>query len=630
MGLQLFHFVYDTLMQKANDNAPDNSLFLPVALSGMTDGSGNKYLPLKGNQWNLDNIGGAQDISADMATSWFQALFPLIGQLSLQTNPTPPVTQQMVDDAKAAVTYIMSQHLNVIPYPGVGPDLDVSSIEIQGLANIQVSGEPPAVTTSNAGYTAEITLNLNAYASTGQDWNQPLALAGPEKGTDSTTSPPTAFDGLGFTLKQCLCFVDKQMNIVAPPPTLGLTLSSDHANGFECLATGIALLTLSNAKVVSGTTVAVDGTGNSAALQIDLNTVQLVAVQGTTPTFTLQNLQYQSISPVPFPAYINTSVFYAPWSQFFKQVLSTGDAAQLLSTQVNNALMDSGNRTQVGKLLNQQLKNAFDDIFGSTQVAGSTVDTDANAVDKYLFDRARGALNDPSSYVYLPTLVLGSTSPVLEPYTAVNLSIPGPFKTPIMEQNIVLSDIVLQSLAVQGLSNVVAPPNNIVFGGDPTNPQASATLLLGTMNPGPTVTIKGTPRTVPSPPATASTPFTLNVQVNQNAPIPLSGTLNLSLQNNSNTLGIQTALNASGDTPDDLKLTYSKIVLVAGDQDVVLTVTLPDDESAYAMFINAFLSQSQLIEQVVSALNDAIADNLQQISDAATQFARSAFKNLGQ
>ncbi|GKS84194.1 hypothetical protein AVMA1855_08600 [Acidovorax sp. SUPP1855] len=627
MGLQLFHFVYDTLMQKANDNTPDNSLFLPVALSGMKGSDNKPYLPLKGTQWNLDNIGGAQDISADMATSWLQALFPLIGQLSLQTNPTPPVTQQMVDDAKAAVTYIMSQHLNVIPYPGVGPDLDVSSIEIQGLANIQVSGEPPAVTTSNAGYTADITLNLNAYASTGQDWNQPLALAGPEKGTDSTTNPPTAFDGLGFTLKQCLCFVDKQMNIVAPPPTLGLTLSSDHANGFDCLATGIALLTLSNAKVVSGTTVTVDGTGSSAALQIGLNTVQLVAVQGSTPTFTLQNLQYQSISPVPFPAYINTSIFYAPWSQFFKQVLSTGDAAQLLSTQVNNALMDPGNRGQVEKLLNQQLKSAFDDIFGSTQVAGSTVDTDANAVDKYLFDRARGALNDPSSYVYLPALVLGSTSPVMEPYTAVNLSIPGPFTTSIMGQNIALSGIVLQSLAIQGLSNLIAPPNNIVFG---TNQQASATLLLGTMNPGPTVQVKGSPRTVPSPPATASTPFTLNVQVNQNAPIPLSGTLNLSLQNNSNTLGIQTTLNASGDTPDDLVLTYSQILLVAGDKDVLLTISLPDDEAAYAMFINAFLSQSQLIEQVVSALNGCIKDNLQQISDAATQFARSALKNLGQ
>ncbi|WCM89092.1 hypothetical protein [Acidovorax sp. NCPPB 3576] len=625
MGLQLFHFVYDTLMQKANDNTPGNSLFLPVALSGMKGSDGQLYLPLEGTDWNLDNIGGAQDISADMATSWFQALFPLLIKLSQQANPTPPVTQQMVDDAKAAVTYITSQRLNVVPYSGLGPDLDVSRIEIQGLANIQVSGEPPVVTTSNAGYTADITLNLNAYASTGLAWNQPLALAGPAQGTDATTSPPTPFKGLAFTLKQCLCFVDQKGNIVPPPPTLGLTPSPGHANGFDCLATGIALLKLSNAKVVASTTVSV--ASPVAALQIALDKIQLVAMQGATPTFTLQNLQYQSISPVPFPAYINTSVFYAPWSQFFKQVLSTGDAAQLLSGQVNGALMDQGNRGQVAQLLNQQLKNAFDEIFGSTQVAGSTVDTDANAVDKYLFDRARGALNDSGSYVYLPTLVLGSTSPVLEPYTAINLSIPGPFKTQVMGVNIALSGIVLQSLAITGLSNLVAPPDNIVFG---TNQQASATLLLGTMNPGPTVNVKGSPRKVPSPPATASTPFTLNVQVNQNAPIPLGGTLNLSLQNNSNTLGIQTTLNASGDTPDDLELTYSQILLVAGDKDVVLTVTLPDDEAAYAMFINAFLSQSQLIEQVVSALNGYIADNLQQISDAATQFARSALKNLGQ
>lgn len=627
MGLQLFHFVYDTLMQKANDNVPGNSLFLPVALSGMKDSNGNDYLPLKESQWSLGNIGGAQDISADMATSWFNGVFEQVGSLS-QMTPKPPITQQMIDDATAAAEYVMSQSLLVGPYPDCGPDLNVTSIQIDGLANIQVSGQPPTVGANDQGYDAQITLNLNAYPSTGQGWNLSLGLGGPEQGEDSNTGAP--FKGLGFTLTQCLCFMDQSGNIVPPPPTLGLTLSSQHANGFDCLATGIALLKLSNANVVAGTTVGVVGTGNSDALQIDLNSVNMVGTQGTTPTFVLQNLQYQSISPVPFPEYIDTSGLYGVWTEFFQNMLSTSDAAQLLCGQINSALADSGNLLKVQKLLNQQIENAFDDIFGSTQVAGSTVDTDANAVDKYLFDRARGALNDPSSYVYLPTLVLGSTSPVLEPYTAVNLSIPGPFKTSIMGQNIALSDIVLQSLAVQGLSNVVAPPNNIVFGGDPTNPQASATLLLGTMNPGPTVKVKGGPRTVPSPPATASTPFTLNVQVNQNAPIPLSGTLNLSLQNNSNTLGIQTALTASGDTPDDLELTYSQIRLVAGDQDVLLTISLPDDESAYAMFINAFLSQSQLIEQVVSALNDAIADNLQQISDAATQFARSALKNLGQ
>ncbi|WCM94175.1 hypothetical protein M5C99_05455 [Acidovorax sp. NCPPB 2350] len=625
MGLQLFNFVYNTLMQKANDNRPDNSLFLPVALSNMKQSDGTPYLPLKGNNWDLNNISGAVDISNDLAASWFNALMPQIIRLS-QAKPGPQVTQQMIDDAQAAFTYIRTQNLNVKPYAGVGPDLNVSRIEIDGLANIQVSGQPPTVNSSNEGYAAQITLNLNAYPSTGQSWNEALALAGPEAGQDPATQPPTPFDGLGFTLTQCLCFVDKKGNVVAPPPTLGFTPSPRHANGFDSSSTGIALLTMGNAKVVSDTKVTVASGGK--ALQIALDTIRLTAVQGTVPAFTLQNLQYQSIAPVPFPSYIQTTAFYGPWSAFFKQVLSTNEASQMLTDQVNGALMDKGNRGQVQTLLNEQLDSAFNDIFGSTQVANSTVDTDANAVDKYLFNRARGALNDRNSYVYLPTLVLGSGSPVLEPYTATDLSIPGPFTTQVFGSvNISISAIVLQNLVIHGLSNVVVPPDNLRFG---ANQQANAKLLLGSMNPGPTVNVKGTPRTVPSPPATASTPFTLNVQVGQNAPIPLSGTLSLNLQNQSGTLGIQTSLTASGDTPQELQLTYSQIQLVAGDKDVALTITLSDTDAQYAAFINAFIGQSQLIEAIVSALNDYIGQNLSQISEAATRFARSALNNLGQ
>ncbi|GEM_PF-3913650 len=628
MGLQLFHFVYNTLMQKANDNTPGNSLFLPVALSGMKKSDGTPYLPLQGNDWDLDNIGGAADISNDLSTSWFTALMPQLIKLS-SLQPGPQVTAQMIADAKAAVDYITGkgpvQPLGVQPCAGCGPDLHVTRIEIDGLANIAVSGQPPAVTSSNAGYDATITLDLNAYPSTQQPWNDALALAGPEQGVDSNGG--TAFEGLSFMLTQCLCFYERKSGkVVPPPPTLGLAPSSRSPNGFDCTASGIALLTLSNAKVVAGTTV--DVNGQDTALQIVLNSIELQGTQAATPAFSLKNLQYQSMAPVPFPAYISNKVFYAPWSTFFKNLLATADAAQMLTRQVNQALADGNNRTQVQNLLNQQLNSAFDSIFGSTQVAGSTVDTDANAVDKYLFNRARGALNDRSSYVYVPTLVLGSTSPVLEPYTAVDLTIAGPFSTKVMSTiTISISDIVLQNLAIHGLSNVVAPPDAIVFG---SNQQASAKLLLGSMDPGPTVQVKGTPRTVPSPPATANTPFTLNVQVNQNTPIPIGGTLSLSLQNTSGTLGVRTTLNASGDTPDDLALNYSQILLVAGDGDLAMTITLSDGDAQYGTFINAFLGQSQFIEGILSALNQAIQDNLAQISEAATKFARSALNNLGQ
>lgn len=619
MALYLFDFVYNTLMQKANDNSPGNSLFLPVALSNMKNGSNQPYLPLKANNFNLNNISGLTDFSNDLAAAWWNGMYPEIWNLS-QAKPSGSVTQQMIDDANAAVTYVTGQGLNVVPLPNTGPNLSATNIEIQGLANILVDGQPSAQ--SNAqGYNAPITLKLNAYPNKGDSWNQPLALAGSVQGTDSSNSQP--FQGLNFTLTQTLCFVTPDGQVVAPPPTLHLPPSSVNQNAFDCSSSGIALLNLTDAKIVADAKVTVS---NAPALQIGLNSLQLNGQQSATPVYTLQNLEYQNLTPIPFPTYIDASIFYSLWNQFFTEVLATGDATRMLTTQVNNALSSPSNLSQVEQLLDSQLTSVFNDLFGSTQVAGGGVDTNANAVDKYLFDRARGALNDRSSYVYLPALVLGSNSPTLEPYTATNLNIPGPFSTTVFSQSVNISDIVLKNLVINGLSNLVAPPNNIVFG---ANQQASATLLLGTLNPGPTLNVNNGSRTVPSPPATASTPFTLKVQVNTNKPIPISGTFNITLQNNSNTLGVQTALSSSGDTPQTVELTYSNITLVAGDNDVNLQVILPPDEQQYEKIIDHFLSQPALIQGIISALNGYIGQNLSQISQSATQFVRNALKNLG-
>ncbi|MCQ9322537.1 hypothetical protein, partial [Staphylococcus aureus] len=58
-------------------------------------------------------------------------------------------------------------------------------------------------------------------------------------------------------------FRGSQGNIVAPPPTLGLAPSPGHPDGFDCSASGIALLTLANGKIVSDTQVTVTGDGKA-------------------------------------------------------------------------------------------------------------------------------------------------------------------------------------------------------------------------------------------------------------------------------------------------------------------------------------------------------------------------------
>ncbi len=621
MGLQLFNFVYNTLLGKANDNTPDNSLFLPRALAGMTGADGQPYLPIEANNWSLDNIGGGQDIANNLATAWFNAYWTQLYNLSTATPNPPAVTAQMIADAQAAVTAISGPHLSAQPYPNAGPDLDILQIDIAGLANVVINGAAPQVTSSATGYSAQITLDFNAYPATGASWNAQLALAGTQAGIDSNNQQK--FLGLAFTLAQPLAFVARRSTTpVAPPPTLHLAPSSGHPDGFDCQAGGIALLEVGQAELVAQTTVTVSADGKN--LQISLQKLTLQGTNGGTPTFTLQNLQWLTMAPTLSSDF---SGFYDIWTTFYKNLLATPEAAALLATNINTALNDGGNISQVESLLDAQLASAFDSIFGSTQVAGSTVDPDTNAVDKYLFNRARAALNDPASYVFVPAQVLGSNAPVLEPYTAVDLTIAGPYSTSIAGQALTVSQIVLASLAITGLSNLVAPADNIVFG---VNQQATANLLLGKLNPGPTVTVRGQPKTVPSPPATASTPFSLNVQVGSNTPIPLSGTLNLTLQNTSGTLGVNTALTATGDTPDQLELNYSAITLVAADADVTVAVTLDGGSGPlYSGFVTSVLNQSQAKEAIVSALNGYIGGNLGDISAAATTFARNTLNNLG-
>ncbi|MGW8393828.1 hypothetical protein [Pseudoduganella sp. HUAS MS19] len=622
MGLQLFNFVYNTLLGKANSDTPNNSLFLPRALAGMTGSNGQPYLPIQADDWTLNNMSGAQDISNNMANSWFNAFWNQLYLLSQATPNPPAVTQQMIDDAKTACGVIMDgPNLSAQPYPGAGPDLNVQQIEIDGLSNVSISGAAPQVTVSDAGYQVQIQLDFNAYPSTGQDWNQALALGGSQAGVDSSNQQ--AFLGLRFSLSQCLGFFARRSSTLAPlPPTLPLTPTPGKPNGFDCQASGLALLQISNAEIVANTTVTVSPDGK--LLQIGLQQLALRGNGSAAPVFALQNLQWQSMAPTLSADF---SIYFDIWTTFYKNLLATPEAAALLTSNINAALNSPDNLGQVESLLNQQLASAFNSIFGSSQVASSAVDSDSNAVDKYLFNRARAALNDQSSYVYVPTLVLGSTAPVLEPYTALNLSLDGPFSKSVMGQNLTLSQIALSSLEISGLSNLLAPADSIAFG---SNQQASANLLLGCMNPGPMLNVKGHPMTVPSPPAVATTPFRLNVQVGANTPIPLSGKLTLTLQNNSGTLGVDTTLTSSGDTPDAMSLHYSAITLVAADGDLAISVQLDGPMGAsFSPLVNEVLDQGQVKEAILSALNDYIGAHLDQISQAATQFARNALDSLG-
>ncbi|MEI8633327.1 hypothetical protein P4S72_17245 [Vibrio sp. PP-XX7] len=411
--------------------------------------------------------------------------------------------------------------------------------------------------------------------------------------------------------------------IVAPPPTLKLKTSDTYENGFISSTTGVALMGLTEGELSTNSTVTVT---TPPALNFNVNSVKLIGTKSTNPKITLDNLQYNSVDPNPFPNYIDNSSFFPVWTQFFQQLLNTGEAASMITNKVNATLLDPNNRTQISNLLNSQVSNALDTVYDSTAVACHSVSGNVNDVDEYIFNRARGALNDKTSSRYVPALILSSTSPTLDPFEATDLDVSGSFSTSVVGQNIQISDIKLSDLVINSISNTVALPENVVFG---DNQQATATLLLGEVPSGTQVKIDNKIVTVPSPPVKASSPFSLNIQVNTNEPVPIAGTLTISVTNKSGTAGLKNVLTATGDTPEQLKLIFNEINIQTDPSDVTLGLDLPPDAQQYEIFLHSFLNQPDLINAIINAINGYIPQELDQISKTLTKFAKKALNSIG-
>ncbi len=511
-------------------------------------------------------------------------------------------------------------------YPGVGPDLVAKSIKIEGLANIKIAGEAPKVISDEKGYIVNTRMIPNAWIGVAENWDVPLSLGGKIAAVDSSSKAP--FKGLDFTLDQLLCFWDKTANNgkgapVPPPPSLNLQTSKTHENGFSTTTSGVALLGLTDGDVEVMGTITV---ATPPAMTFDVTSVTLVGTKSTIPTISLDNLQYNSVGPNPFPNYIQNSKFFAVWTEFFQDLLGSSEAAKLITAKINGALLDPDNLKTISDLLETQISNALDKIFDSTVVADNSVTSGENAVDTYFFNRTRGALNDKSSSRYVPALILSSTSPKLDPFETKNLEISGSFSTSVLGQKVMISDIILSDLVVNGVSNTVALPQNVVFG---ANQEATATLLMGEVPPGTQVKVDGKKVTVPSPPLKASSPFTLNMQVNQNDPVPIKGTLTISVMNKSHTAGLKNVVTASGDDPSELQITFTEIVVQADPSDVTLGLDLPKDEEQYEIFLNQFLNQDALINAIMDAINGAIPNELDEISKSVTEFAKNTLNSIG-
>ncbi|WP_338849085.1 hypothetical protein V8J88_09030 [Massilia sp. W12] len=612
MGLKLFNFTYQTLMSQSNDQ--NSSMFLPKVLSNMQN-NGSAWLPLIVNNWSTKNVQGMGGVAMGFANTWFNGYMNYLYTVSADKPNPPALTQQMIDDATALLNTITSNNLGVLICDNCGPDINITELEIDGLANVRISGAPPQVTQSDQDYRCTITLEFNAYKSDGAPWNQPLTVSGNQTAQDSKTN--ASFKGFRFQASQCLNFVDASNQPISLPKGVDYPPSTCNPLGFDDLSSGVMQLGIAQAELLADVSIGV-ANGN---LSLTLHSLSLQKPGGGDPVYSLNNLSIDSNQ--------YTQPFVSVWTQFLQGAIQTPDMQKQLTGNFNQSLNSADNLSQVQKTLQEQLNNAINKVMGSTALASGGGDDDSNAVDIYLYNRMRGAVNDANSYLYVPVLVLGNTSPQLEPWNPGPITIPGTLAQQTVQGiPVSMNDLSMSNLSATGLSNLLAPAAGISF----SAAQSNTSFLLGRLNPGPTLTVKGQRMTVPNPPFTLVSPFTVSVSVNHSPnPIAVGGTLTLMLQpaDSNSPLGVSTVQSASGDTASNLEITFSSIVLAANPADISVQITLTQGQ-AFDPFVNGLLNSDDSKKHLLAALNTYLSQNLAQISASATQFARQALANMGQ
>lgn len=615
MGLRLFTFAYNTLLSKAND--PNNqTFFLPKVLSGMKDGSGQNYLPLKEDTWAIDAIDGVQALSADFATTWFEPYFRRLWVLKSSQPHPPAVTQKMIDDAKEVVQEITHNRLTVVACPGSKPSLTVKKVEINGLQNLRVYGTAPQVTKTNEGYNFTITLDTNAYNSQTnipENERQPLSIGG------NYSDPNASFAGFGFEFSQCLCFVKNSARSQCVPLPQGVEEPPSDCNpdGFSNATAGSAMLGVENANVVAEATMTI--APDNRSLQVTVNRLTLQPKQSLAIKYTVNKLVLDLTQ--------KTEIYRKVWTTFFTNLVGTSEVATILNQKINDSLNTQANLDQISSTLTTQMANALNDLLGQSSAPFTpNPQSDTNAVDQFVFHRLKVALNAANSEFYLPKRLLSSTSPQLEPYTTTTISISGDYKKAILGGliNLTLSHIQLPGgLTITGASNIQGLPQNIDFNEN----SVDSTLEVARLNPGPTIDGKK----VPDPPLTATSKFSLMLQVNSNSPLPITGNLNITTQPRGQSVSpaIVSSLSSTGTNPSNLQLSFSSIRLDVNADDVTIQVHLDGaDGEAYSEAISAIANSTDIKNQVVSALNGELRGQLGEISQEATTFAKQQLNNL--
>jgi hypothetical protein len=566
MNTSLPAFVFNTLLGRMND--PSNAaFFLPGLLAAMTSGDA-KVLPLTASRWDLGEIGGeaGATLAAGFAGGWYTSV------------PRPEG----------------EKHCGIPWPPRRVPTVTLTGVTISALENVTMDPSP-VITPTAGGYRLEIGLTQGRYA-----------------GVPGVTAGPVAID-CTYEITQWVCSAGS-----------GDGIPDDYAGPEPVVGTGELRGTISSTRARADATdilvkVAADlGVGREGGLELIVAGVQVsvpvnASVYPPAP-YASFHVADMTVDSTQDRELARTEV------QLASGVLNTPQALASILDNLNRAMGTSGYLGALQVLLNSALHDALDSVLGPLPPSGPVGDPVApgtNPVDAYLFRRIHTSLATPGTDYYLPGVILFFQDPVLEPYSGGGISIPDQ-----ETQGVTFHDIALTGLTITGASNAVLPAGSMTLVQSTLleGTTISATALVSTLSPGPTLTsgVGGVPqtRTVPSPPLSITAGFSITPGT---SPTPITGTVNITVRN----ARIHAVFTVAGTDLSTFAITFGAVTVSADPADVEIDVKLKKGSRTLEAMIDTVLRSPASVNQVIGALNARIAAQLPDLGRTATANVRT-------
>ncbi|MGK5545854.1 hypothetical protein ACSNOH_14135 [Streptomyces sp. URMC 127] len=580
MATKLLDFIYATMYKRINN--PDSPYWLPTVLKDVQTPDGHKLDPLSVDTWDIGQLDGDEGttIGDTISDSWWVFVGAAFDNAK----------EQGVSGLPDNLDAFTSQRDADNPYPS----LKLTSVTVDGLPNAKV-GELQDLTPTENGYRGTVRVTTAAYDTHG--WQKQITVKGSYSLVQHVVVIDDSGDGNGGDgLKPPTQVVLKGLEGVEWPRQ-----EIEGHGQFTVTATDLAFDVVVRAEAA--------GTGTDRTPQLTVESISIASQ----PAFHLDEKSL-TIEGSTIDKYTLQG-----WKDAAAGAFNSADAGKALTAKLADTLADPSFRDQFSTTVTAQLVKALDGVLGA--VPKGTLPSDDSGfppkygpLEVYLFDRLRASVNDTGSGFYPPAVVLGATSPTLEPYSLGDIDL-GSYKIGVAP-----ADLSFKGGSIKGISNVLIPVKDAAL----TEGGIGATLRFGQLPgdariPAPPLTITGT-GVVSFPDAAAAAAAAPEVAAADDDTI--EGDITVTIDRPSATAG----LSFSGKDADELTIGLDALTLAVATADLQVTIKLKEP-SHFEEIIQKVLNKNEVKQKIINGVQSTADSHRADIAKELTDNARAVIRS---